>query len=142
MIKSEDFRRGNYVNDYKGIPYKIKSISKNLGFYRKWVNGCFIDNIYPIPLSEEILLKCGFVYNKIESIASLDDEDIDGFTHYWEKHYRQNNQFDSFTICLVKWGEQEYFTFSCHMMRVRLKYLHHLQNLIHSLTGEELNVEL
>jgi len=122
MIKSEDLRTGNYVNDYKCDPYKIKTISDTLRFYRKWVNGCFIENVYPIPLTEEILLKCGF-----------------------EKTYRIG--FGELQPCYANLSFG--LMIRCNSLfydyiggRIEIKYLHQLQNLFYSLYGKELNVEL
>jgi len=73
MIQSNELRIGNYVNLNDGLEHdKIRQIS---GIEHKIVytriKGCrfaqvhqSFDRIYPIPLTEEILLKCGFKIRK------------------------------------------------------------------------------
>lgn len=77
--------------------------------------------IKPIPLTEELLLKCGF------------DEYMVLVTEYGELRYYGNGQmdiggYDSCTSGMV-------FTSEC-------KYLHQLQNLYFALDGNELEINL
>ena len=134
MIKSEDFRRGNYVNDHKGIPYKIKTISETLGFYRKWVNGCFIENIYPIPLTEEILLECEFSYGVDKWFNTFYYTDNKEYTELFAISFNLfSNRLSIYEIDMED---------TCIFTRKKVQYLHQLQNLYYALTNEELNVEL
>jgi len=71
--------------------------------------------LYPIPLTEEILLKCGYEINFID------------FKHFYKLH---NLYLDS--------NFQPIDTFITY----EIKYLHQLQNLYFALTNQELNIEL
>lgn len=90
-------------------------------------------------ITPEILKNLGFSYGVTEGIASLDDDERSGDTHYWEKHISRNDYVDPFDFLLVKWGEeQEYFTFSNQWLRIRLKYLDQLERLYFAISGESL----
>jgi hypothetical protein len=78
----------------------------------------------PIPLTEEILLKCGF-----EKSSNLFFCNINNFSYLKANAYGCNGNFG---YCIS--DEKEIY--------VEVKYLHHLQNLTHALTGEELEVNL
>ena len=73
-----------------------------------------------IPLTEEILLKCGFEKN-------IREDDFDYWTHK--------------EIGEEIWQHDEGF---CHNLCYGgdINYLHSLQNLFFAITGEELNIEL
>ena len=80
-----------------------------------------IESFWGIPLTEEILLKCGF------------------------KYYKENNsyQLDFGFYCI--WGrlEKEFTLYSNgDETETEIKYLHQLQNLYWCLTGQELEVNL
>lgn len=110
-------------------------VELRIGNYVKCVDGNTIcidkdDMIYilsntfdvePIPLSEEVLLKCGF------------EEDE---THVSEDHPWAIWVKNDVVISLP------YFEFSFESTDVEIKYLHQLQNLYYALTGEELEVSL
>ena len=103
------------------------------------------DEVHPIELSAEILEKAGFRYGAVPGTVSFDNEsNPDETTHYWDYDIKRTEFIDTHSLSLVKWGEQEYFTFQLErgFYRQRIKYLHQLQNLIFALTGEELPVEL
>lgn len=110
MIQETDFRIGDYVL-YNGHYRKIVSI--NLGTDV---------NAEPIPLSEELLLKCGFEkdFNFSFSKGSIRFElDIsDKWCFFWNI-----NSDESIFICEVK-------------------YLHTIQNITYDLTNEELQINL
>jgi hypothetical protein len=73
-----------------------------------------LDKIEPIPLTEELLLKCGF------------EKRVWGNVTY----YNPNLDLDrDFRVRGIDWN-------------VQIKYLHQLQNLFFALTGEELEVKL
>ena len=73
--------------------------------------------VEPIPLSPEILEKVGFVDNQARKL----------FYHPLG--------------ISIHYGVTEYTNlFACQISH--LKYLHHLQNLVHALTGKELVIEL
>ena len=136
MIKSNELRIGNWVNifrtpkDKSMSPFKIEEIYKwdMDDKYYVIVDSTFSVNIdtgiEPIPLTEEMLLKCGFEqlsigdgYNYILS--------INGFG--WSVNLKSNDVG---------------FDFLEYQSITKVKHLHQLQNLYHSLTGEELEIKL
>lgn len=123
MIKANELRINNYVllntsslcgPDF--IPaqiHEIKNISTNCGTEYE------LFNYDPIPLTPEILEKCGFDGNEL-NIKSTG-------------HQACLSMNDDKSVSL--WVEGHYEFGKC-------KYLHQLQNLFVALTGEELNVKL
>ena len=77
-----------------------------------------------IPLSEEILLKCGFEMEVEES--------------YWKTY-----KFNDITIELdFRTGQKLIDVYFCGSIVSTTEYLHQLQNLYFVLTGEELEINL
>lgn len=110
MIKATELRIGNWVDSSNGVLYQInKSHFENTDFRIT----------KPIPLTPEILEKCGFLkngYNYKESDGIIDffiDKDT-SITYY---------EVGNIVFC-------------------NIYYLHELQNLYRWLTGEELKVNL
>lgn len=75
--------------------------------------------VYPIPLSPELLQACG-LHSQFTPSFETDDGDLTGMVQYWYK--------DSFIFIPEKWPH--------------IKDLHQLQNLYFALTGSELSVNL
>src|SRR5690348_4796013 len=134
MVDARELRIGNYVN----TPHIMQSFFRIDGFeylydedYKVAMNTGTIkvDNVIgeirthpltwykkhlsPIPLSSDILEKCGFKYGKVNGISSFEEHgnDPEGITHYWDIRIKGTDLVESHSISLVKWGEQEYFTF-------------------------------
>jgi hypothetical protein len=96
----------------------------------------------PIPLTEELLLKCGFVKDNIGGywieLPSLKQQFKtltiawcnDSPDHKWYAFFRDGKRDDDrnndAVVCLMR----------------NMNYLHQLQNLYFTLTGQELNIEL
>lgn len=133
-MKAQDIRIGNYIADIwtpNGL-FKVTELRKDKIFY----GNCFkakYDDIRPIPLTEEILLKAGgkrFDEDKI--ILMLNDPS----THlvlmkvgtHWFPQIEQTGEFASEGVNVV------FLNF--------IDYLHQLQNLYFALTGEEIKIEL
>lgn len=112
MIKANELRIGNWVDTVYNVPYiKITEI-KEVVICGENCKCMSYGSLKPIPLTEEILLKCGF-------------EKQGGF---W---------FVKGDIKIEITLSRGYFRYAGF---VRLKYLHQLQNLYFALTGQELEV--
>jgi hypothetical protein len=119
MIKANELRLGNYFL-WKCKPKKVKHIwPYGVGITTEegddWTQVLEIEDIEPIPLTLEILEGAGF--------------------ENWNKNKYANN-----VICLTLNGDG--FLYLANQRHVNLFYLHQLQNLYFSLTGEELNIKL
>lgn len=134
MIQAKDLKlmRGNYVlvtfdetetgfgKDYIG---KVDAIQRTKIMVEGDLHWHPIDKIKPVAISPDILLKCGFeMPSKILNLYN------DWFIY---------DNGGIFYIQIEKQGASEYI---CERLKVECTYLHQLQNLYHSLTGSELNI--
>ena len=130
-MKANELRIGNYVLDDEKNTVMIEQISgDNIHLFtqvsRRTEKGnrlIYSSNIFPIPLTEEILLKCGF---------------------------EKNNEYQ-YLFCQNKFGYslnektialEEYKNIFLRVRTVPVEFLHQLQNLYFALAGEELTINL
>ena len=128
MIKANETRIGNFV-EFENSIFKIHTISEVYPTLDTPEFGiCVIDwnNIQPIPLTEEWLLKFGF--NKIQGDKIFFEKDVFGNTPI--KFEKKNIPFSGEQMCLCI---SNFFT-------SRIKYVHQLQNIYFALTGDELTI--
>lgn len=153
MIPANELRIGNWVSlialDQKII---VESISKTgIGGLFTWVEKGeeyedSLSGIEGILLEPDLLLACGFKYGVSEGITRFSDdineEKEQGDTHYWDYSITQTEIIDSHNISIVKWGEQDHFTFQLErgFYRQKIKYLHDLQNLLFFIDRKELEI--
>lgn len=151
MIQENELRRGNYIlylNElYVVTGMKEESEVRRLRVYFQTLNGelknaKLLNWITPILLTPEILENCGFKYGKVEGISSFYESEREGDTHYWDLSIKRTDLIDSHEISIVKWGDDELYTFQLGRgtYRQQIKYVHQLQNLIYPLAGVELKV--
>jgi hypothetical protein len=143
MIKPEQLRIGNFVyDDFKEV-HRVESISSDA--YKNWskepnvilskINGLKgfyqSDEIEPIPLSEEWLLKFGFKKDTYEEgtwihgkfcIYKSREEDV-----YWRQIWAYNEG-----IANVGWNVLD--------EEKEIKFLHELQNYFYIISREELTL--
>lgn len=121
MIKANELRVGNHLFKYGEVVKIVEIGIKHKGdtnYYLRSENdncGYWIDQFNPIPLTEEILLKCGFLK-----------------CNFTENHY------DTKGMKIWKCNDM----FLCDKNGVVIKSLHQLQNLYFALTNQELKIEL
>lgn len=138
-MKAEELRIGNYVKIDSGIG-KVVSLMSNT-FCNEYANDDYnitieMDNgtfreeeetkVEGIPLTEEILLNCGFEYinpdNKAIGMLSPDDG---------RGNRNRIMYFDSnFRMILNTWNYMP------------INYIHEVQNLYFAITNKELNIQL
>ena len=130
-MKAEDLRIGNYIDTPRGIK-SIKEIGINaIGDYARFHNlheGYYLSHCEPIPLTEEILLKCGFEKNIIAE---------NGFINFYAEPNGIGLSFDCEADVYDKNNIviSEYYGVSLYN---GVKYIHQLQNLYKALTNNEL----
>lgn len=149
MIKPEELRIGNYVTvnnpkyrpDITGETVKVvgiemrisKSFPTSSGVIKIEVNinkypdefGQFNEFIDPIPLSEEWLLRLGFTLNKYQK-QDLFYYSLEVLSHGKISYYPNIKTIELGTTSGYNFGKTE------------INYVHQLQNLLYSITGEEL----
>lgn len=136
-MKAEELRLNNWVLSLgkDGIWYnskiskiEVQNIIVGVGFKRK---------LKPIPLSEDILLKCGFekilTFNEWRRNKILKHEHFN-FPLY--EHEKINMYLYPF------FGGNFLFYNGCTMNVSHIPYLHQLQNLYYAITGKELEINL
>lgn len=117
MIQAKDLRIGNMVDTDEGV--KGFTPSMMFGMYNTEVLSVeqFDSRYRPIPLTEEWLIKFGFVlHGGSNKFAHKED--------FWELENEENG---------LGW-------YCCHL-ECSVKYVHQLQNLYHALTGQELEIK-
>lgn len=131
-MKANELRIGNYVEHNGNWSYRDHSAPKIIqweesDFYALGESTIFLEDIKPIQLTEEWLLKFGFEKNKSNK---------NRFIHYISgfEIERQGSKF-----AYAVWGGEDapFLTqfFGHH------NYVHQLQNLYFALTGEELTIK-
>ena len=127
MIQPQEFRIGNYVFDIDGDILQIGEILDIGVKFKKTSLSSRYEKIYPIQLTEEILLKFGFEKDENEIFH------IDLFTHYLELMYSMDCYYPIYIEKAQMSSENE--------QRIglnNLEFVHQLQNLHFALTCEEL----
>ena len=133
MIKPTELRLGNYVNLNDGSDIddfrKVSGIGSKILYLR--IKQCRVsevhvnfNRVYPIPLTEELLEKCGFqeLYRTDHSIR-LELMDYPEIEYKWNATFNWMLTYKTTVIGNVK-------------------YLHELQNAVYFLTGKELDVQI
>lgn len=134
-MKATDLRIGNLVKVNDPIfgvnTYKVATIRDN-GIITLSDNlSCSVDNIEPIELTEEVLVKIEF--KKKNDCYVLQNEYI--FFVYYKDSFKQE------LLASAK-REGKYYYNTNELKNYDIKYLHQLQNAYYLLTNEELEVEL
>ena len=123
MIAASELRLGNYVNSKReglSVVSEIRKYDNRVGITPlTFKNYVFHDSVFhPIPLTPEILEKCGF------------KKSLNGYC-YGMITRDGKNRFSIFADGAFKLGTQD--------LSVNIHHLHQIQNLYFALTGEELN---
>ena len=124
MIQINELRIGNYIEEGK-----VEKIDNSIDEIYYSGDRCYLssycNNINPIPLTEEWLLKFGF-----ENVH----------TDWFYKDIEKTNSYQfCFNICLSN-GKITLDSGFDENSIIKLKYVHQLQNLYFALTGSELTV--
>ncbi|WP_301704076.1 hypothetical protein [uncultured Parabacteroides sp.] len=146
MVDVRELKIGNYVYlQSSKTPYRITEIGYSEIEYPRYeasgissgaVFRTYVENLNPIPLTEELLLKCGF-----EKVLG---QQLFGFPQ--ENFYRKFYEIKTSKCPLVMIKENGYL---CHVVSsdgefgcsfIPILYIHQFQNLYYSLSGKELEV--
>lgn len=142
-MEAKELRIGNFVtyDNKHNIPIEIRGLHTegvDTG-YRKLLN---YDQIFPIPLTEEWLLKFGFKIERWKRIGHLDKiEIIEGyvFDNIWCFIPYKHNRLRFFGRRVLRDVEKDLWIFEgregCHV------YVHQFQNLMFALTCEEITIK-
>lgn len=131
IMKPEELRIGNYVfyNSNKNDDFVIiDRLTIHAGFERDLIN-----KLKPIPLTEEWLLKFGFIKkpNGVYFIQLNDDYFLEIIV----------NAFSGTLEKDADWFTSIYYPIPEHHITFVKQYIHQLQNLYFALTGKELEIK-
>lgn len=130
MIKANELRIGNYVADIwtPSGKWQIKRFTNKTAHYGDF--NCKVEHLLPIPLTEELLLKCGFNNEYKNGYIGIDVNNSDFVLTYPK--------------IMGEWQECFSFEFKAGGISKfkEILYLHELQNLFFFLTGRELEIKL
>jgi len=127
-MKANKLRIGNWVklNKYFYRVYSIDPLNIKLTDKEKIViSGYYVDGIKPIPLTEEILLKCDDCKKHSTKWYMIT---IGSITVSVNVKTNTTTITDDYTDEV--------------MLNIKCEYLHQLQNIVQSLTHQEINIQL
>ena len=119
-MKPTELRIGNWIewDDDSHEQFKVETIDYSEPNY--FVNGGLLDDMLPIPLTEEWLLKFG-------AVKTFDNWQFTISVGAITLHFRRNNEW--------------YSELGGIYLGSKIKYVHQLQNLYFALTGNELELK-
>lgn len=121
-MRANELRLGNWVN-YRASSGTTFPIQVVVGTIREVYERPDSGMITPIPLTEEVLLKCGFVWDDFEN----DPPDW----LCWKVGTKS-------TLLTDRSCNFSFIEFATSLGRIKVQHLHQLQNLYFALTGQEL----
>ena len=126
MIAKESLRIGNLIlaigSLTKGCIHVVTGIDANMVYMGNVALS--YGNIGGIPLTEEWLKKCGFVFH--QSVGS---------------HYIAYNGL-RLSLSFFRWDASEgYLQLDSPLSSTEIRFVHQLQNWFHGLTGQELTIQ-
>lgn len=143
-ISSEELRIGNLLTDDLGNLFTVTEIKQNkviCSYIRKDTGNFHVSiidlcNVKPVEISEEILLKCGFVklnhLGRNEFVLYIDENLSIEYIQDYGVRIVVSNENDDLNVNLS--------SFVCYYDKTKIKHLHQLQNLYYALTGTELPI--
>ena len=131
MIKPEDLRIGNWVNHHGEI-ITVDGID-DIDVFNKKCGEIPLHSILPIPLTEKILLDCGFVKDGLF---------VGEFVYTKSKYFYSMELKLLFVITGHNGEVLNYEGYEVQTSDNQTIYLHELQNLFYSLTKTNLIIKL
>lgn len=142
-MKSNQLRIGNKVRDNNGFIFDVVSIHNDGTVYCDFEgnegDAWEFDNNNPcqgIELTEEILLKCGFINIKEYTYIIL-SHNLYGYIDELEFFFEPNED-----VCITFLQKEISQNDKSSVFFRNIRYLNELQNLYFALTNEELNIKL
>lgn len=124
-ISAQELRIGNSVS-HNGKIIKIAQLLADCAYNEHDFESYWYDELEPISITEERLLQFGFKYREFlnDFFIKLDDHNI----------LIAEKEIIGFAIYKCEPNDRKYFL-------TKRYYVHQLQNLFHSLTGQELAIK-
>lgn len=119
-----ELRIGNHIGQGEVMEIKENVVRVKYTADKERTSLIRYDDIKPIPLSEEVLLKCGF-------------EDVTSYKDFW-----LTIEDDLRIEIALRHSDRVYTSISDMGISSDIKHLHQLQNLFYSITQTELEVSL
>ena len=144
-LKINELRVGNWVNYDDGpTPAKVKSINSirievGLEHFPKPLSVAVLS---PIPLNEDILLKCGFTHHARSVDLGMSGYYPKEFWYILEGMDEFNQRIFKNDFHLGQFRDGFYYQINYRKKGIKIESLHQLANLYFSLTGIELEINL
>ena len=121
-MKASELRIGNYLQHPERGLIIVRGIETDFDDLNRenTVNDFAVSELLPVPLTEEWLLKFGFKDDEPHTYINLDEHSV------------MSIQFDQYKKII------SLFSAGAHYYLLEIKYVHQLQNLYFSLTGQDL----
>jgi hypothetical protein len=143
MIKASELRVGNWIHAHPNNKdyYKLKHFNEGIGFMEDESMLFFADAV-GIPLTTELLEKCGFEKSLSEDVQERTIYGIqvaNNTSLYFDPHKDwMRNDYEVEWYLSHEWNNNHFK----NDFLAKPKHLHQLQNLYFALTGEELQISL
>jgi len=132
MIQAKELRVGNLVRMFLGVTDSGAEYSE---FYFELNHFNYLARLEPIPITEEWLLKLGFIEDSFEYIKIISPDGLLGIRlNPYDVDFKEIGVciFQKDDIGITEEHENHYVFLDS------IKYIHQLQNLYFALTGKEL----
>lgn len=142
-MKPEELRIGNWVK-YRGEPAKVEQLRVNcLGIANSDVLVDY-NEIEPIELTEEVLLKIGFYKKSIgdELYRYYKEVCIDNYNYLFDFAVIPKDEYAGLKVTRAENEDDEDDYYSAIFYNDNIKYLHELQNAYYLMANKELKIEL
>jgi len=136
-MKANDLRIGNLVLALIGKTEYTKEVVKTIfsyGINSNYGDAKYLyDEIKPIPLTEEWLLKFGFFVENYDYSIPISE-----CCTVWLKLIPQDEECTVYSVCATQIDEDE---LDQNAFLSDISYVHQLQNLYYALTNQELTIQ-
>lgn len=117
-MKANELRTGNLLL-FRGMEFEVKDITSKYVTHQSELGIYFYNELVPIPLTKEWLLKFGFIANRY-------NDEFELYPLMFDCEYTDHGEWN--------------ISYDGHPLSTEIQHVHQLQNLYFALTGKELTL--